>query len=705
MKYKVLLLTAITFITTCFGSNAKNILSLKESITDNAIVYPSSFETNTKEMMENWYLKNYAIIDESNIETRDYGLVSDAEYIRRLKALPTEIEMPFNQIVKSYIERYIVRSRTLVAQMLGMCPYYMPIFEEALERHQMPLELKYMPIIESALNPNAVSPAGAGGLWQFMITTAKGVGLTVDTQLDERRDPYRSSEKAAVYFKQLYDTYHDWSLAIAAYNCGPGNVNKSIRRAGTDNPDFWEIYNYLPRETRGYVPAFIAANYVMTYYQKHNINPTLTKKPLIIDTVAVTKRIHLDQISQVLNIPIDEIKILNPQYRAGVINFIEIADRYGMEYDELKELNELASTTLHTGQVLKVVNMNSLIEETVMGSQSSASTSSSYNSTSGQELVADNSRTNNSRYNDSGYDSGNNSSYNYRDDTSYNSRNNNNNNSNNSSYNNNNGGRNNSNNGNNNSNNGRSNVSSHDKQQVPPRPEQHKTQQNNVPDKQKTTAKNDNKNNNNTAKNDHKNNTAKNDSKNNTAKNDSKNTAKNDNKNSKKTSEKKEDKKPAQPSKHKVKEGDNITKIASHYGISQEDLRAANNINGDHIEIGQNLTIPEKGYSKKHPQPKQTQKEQPKQQQGKHQQQGKQQQQQQHQDKQGKQSKQQQHQGKQNKQQDKQQQDNNKQGKQGKQGKQQQQEQHGKQSTKQGKQPKNNSTTAQPNNNKPKKKK
>ena len=320
MKYKVLLLTAVTLVTTCLGVSAKNILSLKESITDNAIVFPSSFETNTKEMMENWYLKNYAIIDESNIENRDYGLVSDAEYIKRLKALPTEIEMPFNQIVKSYIERYVVRSRTLVAQMLGMCPYYMPIFEEALERHKMPLELKYIPIIESALNPNAVSPAGAGGLWQFMITTAKGVGLTVDTQLDERRDPYKSSEKAAVYFKQLYDTYHDWSLAIAAYNCGPGNVNKAIRRAGTDNPDFWEIYNYLPRETRGYVPAFIAANYVMTYYQKHNINPTLTKKPLIIDTVAVTKRIHLNQISDVLNIPLDEIKILNPQYRAGVIN-------------------------------------------------------------------------------------------------------------------------------------------------------------------------------------------------------------------------------------------------------------------------------------------------------------------------------------------------------------------------------------------------
>ncbi len=687
MKYKVLLLTAITFIT-CFGASAKNILSLKESITDNAIVYPSSFETNTKEMMENWYLKNYAIIDESGIETRDYGLVSDAEYIRRLKALPTDIEMPFNQIVKSYIERYVVKSRTLVAQMLGMCPYYMPIFEEALERHQMPLELKYIPIIESALNPNAVSPAGAGGLWQFMITTAKGVGLTVDTQLDERRDPYRSSEKAAVYFKQLYDTYHDWSLAIAAYNCGPGNVNKAIRRAGTDNPDFWEIYNYLPRETRGYVPAFIAANYVMTYYQQHNINPTLTKKPLIIDTVAVTKRIHLNQISDVLNIPLDEIKILNPQYRAGVINgskarpltlalpsqqiysyimaedrienyqkniyaqrgevkpgdvrqivgeeevadkfiyhtvtegedFIEIADRYGMEYDALKELNQLTSTTLRPGQVLTVVNMNSPIEETVMGNNS--------NNAGTQGLMAENTnRGNNSSYSNS-YNSGNS----YNTGSNYNSNSNNN-----------------------------SNYSGGRDQHapVPPKPEQPKTQPKNVPEKHNTAAttpKNDNKNNNtaksdnknntpkdnknnNTAKNDTKNNTpAKNDTKNNapkdnknnnTAKNDNKNNtaknAKNDNKNNtankseknktdKGKSTKKEEKKQPQSVKHNVKEGDNITKIANKYGISQEDLRAANSINGDHIEIGQNLTIPEKGYAKKHPQAKQPAKEQPKEQ-------------------------------------------------------------------------------------------
>ena len=652
MKYKVLILTAITFITTCLGVSAKNILSLKESITDNAIVYPSSFETNTKEMMENWYLKNYAIIDESGIETRDYGLVSDAEYIRRLKALPTEIEMPYNQIVKSYIERYVVKSRTLVAQMLGMCPYYMPIFEEALERHQMPLELKYIPIIESALNPNAVSPAGAGGLWQFMITTAKGVGLTVDTQLDERRDPYKSSEKAAVYFKQLYDTYHDWSLAIAAYNCGPGNVNKAIRRAGTDNPDFWEIYNYLPRETRGYVPAFIAANYVMTYYQKHNINPTLTKKPLIIDTVSVTKRIHLDQISQVLNIPLDEIQILNPQYRKGVINgsvarpltlalpsqqiysyimaedrienhnksiyeqrgevkpgevrasdvaglidedgkiiyhtvtdgedFMEIADRYGMEYDALKELNNLTSTRIQPGQVLQVINMNPFIDETVMGS-------------SRGELLADrNSANNGGGYNNNG--------------NGYNSGNNNNRNNSGNHNNDNNGGSYNGGNHNNGNNGGNTNSghSSREQRTVPPPPktEQPKTQPKAVPekntqknDKNNNTAKNDNK----SAKNDNK--TAKNDNK--TAKNDNKNN-KNDNKNDKGNSTKKEEKKPT-TTKHKVKEGDNITKIANQYGISMDDLSAANNLSGDHIEIGQNLIIPEKGYAKKHPQPKQQQ--------------------------------------------------------------------------------------------------
>ena len=317
------LMIATAAAVACIASPAsKSILSLKESITDNNITYPASFETNTQQMMNNWYLQNYAIID-SLVEKRNINDVSDEEYVRRLKAIPSAIELPFNQIVRSYILRYIKGDRTLVSQMLGMSPYYMPIFEQALEREGLPLELKYIPVIESALDPNAESSAGAGGLWQFMVQTAKDLGLEVNTLVDERRDPYRSSAMAAAYFKQLYGIYGDWSLAIAAYNCGPTNMNKAIRRAKGRNveqkTDFWEIYNYLPRETRGYVPAFIAANYVMTYYQKHNINPSLAKKPLLIDTVQVHHRLNFNQISKVLNIPIEEIRILNPQYRHDVI--------------------------------------------------------------------------------------------------------------------------------------------------------------------------------------------------------------------------------------------------------------------------------------------------------------------------------------------------------------------------------------------------
>lgn len=295
-----------------------NILTLKESITDHDIVFPESFETDTHELMKNWYLQNYTILD-ADVENKATGEVSEQEYIKRLKALPTVIEMPYNQVVRSYIDRYVKRNRTLVEEMLGMSLYYMPIFEQALEREGLPLELKYLPVIESALNPNAVSRAGAAGLWQFMVGTGKGLGLEVNSLVDERRDPYRSSEKAATYLKDLHSIYNDWSLAIAAYNCGPANVNKAIKRAGGENPDFWEIYNYLPRETRGYVPAFIAANYIMTYFKHHNISPGLARKPLITDTISINQRVHFNQIAHVLNMPIEEIRVLNPQYRQDVI--------------------------------------------------------------------------------------------------------------------------------------------------------------------------------------------------------------------------------------------------------------------------------------------------------------------------------------------------------------------------------------------------
>ena len=320
-KYRIKSLIVVALVAlSAVAAPHKSILSLKESITDDNIQFPYSFETNTQELMKNWYLQNYAVLDK-DVENKDPGDVSDATYISRLKTIPSGIELPFNQVVKSYIERYTHRERTLVAEMLGMSPYYMPIFEQALEKRGMPLELKYIPVIESALDPNAVSPVGASGLWQFMLETARNQGLEVNSLVDERRDPYRSSDAAADYFKKLYDIYGDWSLAIAAYNCGPGNVNKALLRAGDGSakPDFWEIYNYLPREPRGYVPAFIAATYVMHYYKEHNISPSLATKPLLIDTVKVNQRLNFAQISKVLNIPIDEIRILNPQYRHDVI--------------------------------------------------------------------------------------------------------------------------------------------------------------------------------------------------------------------------------------------------------------------------------------------------------------------------------------------------------------------------------------------------
>ena len=310
--------TALAAMTLLAAPRDKNnILSLKSTITDDDIVFPESFDTDVHKMMTNWYIQNYTVLD-ADVENKSSGEVGEETYIRRLAAIPSVIEMPYNQVVRRHIERYVYCSRTLVEEMLGMSLYYMPIFEQALEKEGLPLELKYLPIVESALDPNAVSRAGAAGLWQFMVGTGKGLGLEINSLVDERRDPYRSSEMAAKYLKNLYQIYNDWSLAIAAYNCGPGNVNKALHRNGGSG-DFWDIYEYLPRETRGYVPAFIAANYAMTYYKQHNISPSLARKPLITDTVTVNRRIHFAQIAQVLNIPIEEIRTFNPQFRADVI--------------------------------------------------------------------------------------------------------------------------------------------------------------------------------------------------------------------------------------------------------------------------------------------------------------------------------------------------------------------------------------------------
>lgn len=289
-----------------------------DTITNVNIVVPESFETDVHKLMQNWYLQNYASLDK-DADQRKSVTASDQEYINRLQRMNTVIDMPYNKIVRSFINMYAERKKGLVEAMLGMSLYYMPIFEEALDRYGLPLELKYLPVIESALNPTAKSRAGAMGLWQFMKSTATGLGLEVNSVVDERCDPYGASDAAARYLKQLYNIYNDWTLVLAAYNCGPGNVNKAMRRAGGGKKDFWEIYRFLPAETRDYIPAFIAANYVMNYYHKHNISPALASRPILTDTVHVNRRVHFEQISEVMDIPMDELRILNPQYRQDLI--------------------------------------------------------------------------------------------------------------------------------------------------------------------------------------------------------------------------------------------------------------------------------------------------------------------------------------------------------------------------------------------------
>lgn len=317
MKFLPKILIGAAALSISLLAEAQSVLSVSEDSMTPTIVMPESFETDTKAMLENWYLKNYAVLD-YDADSRSSDDFSDEVLLERLAAMPTIIEMPLNSVVKNHIKFYANRKQ-LVENMLGMSLYYMPIFVEALERHGMPHELKYLPVIESALVPTAVSKAGAAGLWQFMPPTASGLGLEVNSLIDQRRDPYMSSDAAARYLKQLYNTYSDWSLAIAAYNCGPGNVNKALRRAGGGKHDFWDIYPFLPSETRGYVPAFIAANYIMTYYKDHNISPALAKRPIVVDTVRVNKRVHFEQISQVMEIPMEELRALNPQFRKDLI--------------------------------------------------------------------------------------------------------------------------------------------------------------------------------------------------------------------------------------------------------------------------------------------------------------------------------------------------------------------------------------------------
>lgn len=283
------------------------------------IEVPVGLEDNLDSLLHLYNAQTY-LMQDTSCNYRDVNPVFEKEvYIDRLKRLPTIIEMPYNDVVQKFIDRYSGKLRRSVSFMLGASNFYMPIFEEALEAYNLPLELKYLPVIESALNPKAVSRVGATGLWQFMLSTGKRYGLEVNTLIDERRDPVKASWAAAHYLSDLYKIFDDWSLVIAAYNCGPSKINQAIHRA-KGATDYWSIYPYLPKETRGYVPAFIAANYIMTYYCDHNICPMVTELPMKTDTVIVNKDVHLEQIAQVLNINIEHLRNLNPQYRRDIIN-------------------------------------------------------------------------------------------------------------------------------------------------------------------------------------------------------------------------------------------------------------------------------------------------------------------------------------------------------------------------------------------------
>lgn len=243
--------------------------------------------------------------------------IPDSVYVKRLQDMRSFIPIQYNEIVRNYIILYSEKRKSSMAKVLGLGRYYMPLFEETLIRYDMPIELRALSIVESFLNPTATSRVGAKGLWQFMPIAARQYGLQIDSFVDERMDPVKSTDAAVRYLKDAYRVFGDWNLALASYNCGPGNVRKAMRRSG--KTDFWDIYSYLPRETRGYVPAFIGALYTLNYYKEHGIVPAEMPIATRTDTIKVNKMLAFKQINDVAGIPTDVVKSLNPQYYHDII--------------------------------------------------------------------------------------------------------------------------------------------------------------------------------------------------------------------------------------------------------------------------------------------------------------------------------------------------------------------------------------------------
>lgn len=317
-RIKTLLLALATSFITATAQTDEITVHNDQNGRDEVIDLPEGMSVSCDSLINEWMAKKYLYPD-TTCANPDYNpTFTPEEYQERLRRLPVVMEMPYNSVVQKFIDQYSGRLRRTVSYALGAGNFYIPIFEEALDYYGLPLELKYLPVIESALEPKAKSSAGAVGLWQFMLATGKRYDLKVNSLIDERQDPYKSSWAAARYLRDLYKIYRDWNLVIAAYNCGPTNVNKAIHRANGVR-DYWTIYPYLPSETRGYVPAFIAANYIMNYYCEHNICPMKTKLPITTDTVTIMRDLHMQQVAELCNIDVEAIQALNPQYRTQLI--------------------------------------------------------------------------------------------------------------------------------------------------------------------------------------------------------------------------------------------------------------------------------------------------------------------------------------------------------------------------------------------------
>ena len=276
----------------------------------------------TDTLLSQWYLHRQSKIrgrEQYNMDSVHFTTdVPDSVLMDRLARMNSFISLPYNETVKNYMILYSEKMPAKMGEMLGLSQYYWPIFEETFRRYGLPMELKYVSIIESHLNPRAESRVGAKGMWQFMYRTALNYGLEVDSYTDERMDPVLSADAAARYFRDAYRIFGDWPLAISAYNCGSGNVNKAIRRAG-GRRDFWSVYEFLPAETRGYVPAMVGAMYAFRYAQEYGLRPDPVSLPVYVDTFHIHRNLHFRQISEVLGIPLDDVRDLNPQYYTDIV--------------------------------------------------------------------------------------------------------------------------------------------------------------------------------------------------------------------------------------------------------------------------------------------------------------------------------------------------------------------------------------------------